>query len=600
MTRTAEESPVSPSDVSTGVDTVRRMHTGRLWRLCLKELRETLRDRRTILTLIIMPLLTYPMLSILFQSFLMSTFSSSRAMPTIIGYEAEIDAAALQTLLEKGDLIMSREEPAPRTSSRMTATSAVEDIQSLGASNFGFFGSSDLEADVANGTVDLGIRLLNRQGVNLPESLQFEVLHQRGSNMSRRALDTVTRRLRAVNESYAKSRLKDLGEPGLLPTQMIYQPIPSSRSMAVSLATLVPMILVLMTITGAVYPAIDLTAGERERGTLESLIAAPVPRMQLLLAKYVAVVTVAMFTASANVVAMTVTLFSTGLGVTIFGPDALTLRVVLAVFSLMVVFALFFSAVLLSITSFARTFKEAQAYLIPLILLSLAPSLMCLAPGIQLNGLLAICPLVNIVLLARDVLQGTVQLPLALITVFATVLYAFGAISVAAKVFGGDTVIYGGQASWSDLFKRPMERRSEATISGAFLFLAMLFPIYILMINSLNVWRPDSIMARLVLSSIITAFLFGVLPWLAGVYGRIIAQICVSPAACPPVGFRRRRHPGRQPLALVAPAGRLITSSQSAFDQPRSVRDRGKAACRVSTVEPVGHCFQHGNCAGRF
>jgi sodium transport system permease protein len=58
---------------------------------------------------------------------------------------------------------------------------------------------------------------------------------------------------------------------------------------AVSLTTLIPLILILMTITGAVYPAIDLTAGERERGTLETLMAAPVPRLGLLAAKYVAV-----------------------------------------------------------------------------------------------------------------------------------------------------------------------------------------------------------------------------------------------------------------------------------------------------------------------
>ena len=55
-----------------------------------------------------------------------------------------------------------------------------------------------------------------------------------------------------------------------------------------------------MTMTGAVYPAIDLTAGERERGTLEMLIAAPVPRSRLLLAKYVAVVAVAVLTALVN------------------------------------------------------------------------------------------------------------------------------------------------------------------------------------------------------------------------------------------------------------------------------------------------------------
>ena len=93
-----------------------------------------------------------------------------------------------------------------------------------------------------------------------------------------------------------------------------------------SLATLVPLILILMTITGAVYPAIDLTAGERERGTLETLIASPVPRMQLLSAKYAAVVTVALLTAVVNLAAMLATVSSIGLGTVLFGEAGVSLR----------------------------------------------------------------------------------------------------------------------------------------------------------------------------------------------------------------------------------------------------------------------------------
>src|SRR5207302_4215612 len=78
-----------------------------------------------------------------------------------------------------------------------------------------------------------------------------------------------------------------------------------------SLASLVPLILILMTITGAVYPAIDLTAGERERGTLEILVAAPVPRLGLLFAKYVTVLTVAVMTALINLTMMIITLVLT-------------------------------------------------------------------------------------------------------------------------------------------------------------------------------------------------------------------------------------------------------------------------------------------------
>ena len=85
-----------------------------------------------------------------------------------------------------------------------------------------------------------------------------------------------------------------------MPAATERHPIGFSGAPIFSLAALIPLILVLMTVTGAVYPAIDLTAGERERGTLETLIAAPVPRLGLLLAKYVAVLAVALLTAVVN------------------------------------------------------------------------------------------------------------------------------------------------------------------------------------------------------------------------------------------------------------------------------------------------------------
>src|SRR5262249_7042080 len=141
------------------------------------------------------------------------------------------------------------------------------------------------------------------------------------------------------------------------------QPLPPISKAAFSLAALVPLILVLMTITGAVYPAIDLTAGERERGTLEVLMAAPVPRVRLLLAKYAAVVIVAVLTALVNITMMTLTVLASGLGPILFGETGLTAGLVLSVLGLLLLFASFFSAVLLVLTSFARSFKEAQAYL---------------------------------------------------------------------------------------------------------------------------------------------------------------------------------------------------------------------------------------------
>src|SRR5690606_11837228 len=107
------------------------------------------------------------------------------------------------------------------------------------------------------------------------------------------------------------------------------------------------------------------------------------------------------------------------------------------VFALLILFAAFFAAILLSMTSVARSFKEAQAYLIPLMLVSIAPGLFSLMPGVELTPGLATIPLVNIVLLARDTFQGATTLGPTLIAVATTVLYSLAGIGLAARVFGG-------------------------------------------------------------------------------------------------------------------------------------------------------------------
>jgi ABC-2 type transport system permease protein/sodium transport system permease protein len=207
-------------------------------------------------------------------------------------------------------------------------------------------------------------------------------------------------------------------------------------------------VLLMMTITGAVYPAIDVTAGERERGTLEALVAAPVSRHELLLAKYVAVLTVALLTAVVNLVAMFTTISAAGLGSIVFGHAGLSLWLGVQLGGLLLLFASFFSAVLLAITSFARSFREAQAYLIPLMLLTLGPGLLSLSPALELTGPMALLPLMNVVLLARDLFLGTVSAPTALVVVVTTLVYAALAIGLASRIFGSDAILPGSTMSW--------------------------------------------------------------------------------------------------------------------------------------------------------
>jgi ABC-2 type transport system permease protein/sodium transport system permease protein len=337
------------------------------------------------------------------------------------------------------------------------------------------------------------------------------LLYRESEPLSRAAAEFIERRLRAANDRYLHEELAqhlvDVKPPAQFESVSLNEP-----TSFYWLTTMIPLVLILMTITGAVYPAIDLTAGERERGTLETLMAAPVPRGELLLAKYVAVLAVALLTAVANLTAMTITLSVGGLSALLFGAGGFSVATMALVFALTVLFAAFFSAVVLALTSFARSFKEAQAYLIPLMLLCLTPGVLSLMPGLELTPSLAIVPLVNIVLLARDVLAGEAAAVPAVVSVVSTLFYALAAIGVAARVFGSDAVLYGSQSSWSDLLRRPAMPRDAGTLPGALLCLALLFPCTYLASGLLG--KMHWIELQTALSGVATLLVYGALPGL--------------------------------------------------------------------------------------
>jgi len=155
-----------------------------------------------------------------------------------------------------------------------------------------------------------------------------------------------------------------------------------------------------------------------------------------------------------NVSGMALSLYVSGQMPRVFGSQGPSFLLLFEGFGLIVLFAAFFSGVLLAVTSFARSFKEAQAYLVPLMLLSLVPGILGLMPGLFLTPTLALVPLLNIVLLARDLLEGR-ALPLtAFLTITSTALYALLAVLVAARLFGNEAVLYAESGSWRRLFRR--------------------------------------------------------------------------------------------------------------------------------------------------
>jgi len=521
---------------------------GRLLRLCLKELRESLRDRRTLITLVLMPILVYPLLSMAMQRLIVGTASgTSDRSEYIIGVANEDAGGVLASAIAETSMAIEQgvrhsiqirrnnqslaKQPATIPDAIAGASekdSADESNQTLGGSKAQFnivvTDGITLQSALESGQIDLAVISARAEpvavrGNGFYQAYEFEVEFRDADVRSENAMLEFRKAMELVNDSQA------LRFRGPLPVsvRMVSTATGKKVDAMASLAGILPLILILMTITGAVYPAIDLTAGERERGTMEAMIATPAPRFLLLLSKYVAVVTVAVLTALANLFASWITLSIGGLGRALLGEKGFSLLALVQILPLLVIFAAFFSAILLAMCSFARSFKEAQAYLIPVMLVSLAPALVTLMPNIEFSTLLGIVPLVNILLLSRDIMTGSPQALPAFAAVFSTLLYAAAALVVASKLFGAESATSGSQETWSDLLRRPKRTQLLPDLGDLAVFLAMLFPVFFIVTNLFGQTQM-SIGAKLWSNAGMLLVLFFVTPSIVAWYRRLNPQ----------------------------------------------------------------------------
>lgn len=544
MNASTEQPPATPSpsagDSGRALNWVWRQQ----WVFTLKELREILRDRRTIVTLLAMPLLLYPLLGLGFRYLALAGYQSGDSTYRV-ALRTEAEVIWLQQALLRGSALLAETESAENSAFGSPETGTL----GITPNRFGADGSSppaglsldidfqypdegeqiDLQQLVADGWVDLGVMIGFRDqpvDLGLPGA-RVDLIRREGSLAGLESAEWISQRLDALRDSNSSRQPSQTGAPAALPlTHFISKVVPTENPNA--LLSLLPLILLLMTVTGGVYPAIDLTAGERERDTLEALMALPVPRHQLLLAKFVAVVTVTLLTGGVNLLAMSITMYALQLESMLFGSGGLSLLLLLKLCGVLACFAIFYATVLLLVTCSARSFKEAQAYLIPLLLLSLSPGMVILLPGWHLNVMTATLPLVNMLLLAREIFEGTATWGPSLLALSATLCYAGAALSLAARIFGTDAVGSGSPQGWQDWLKRPESTRQFPDAQTAWLLLAGLFPIYFVASGLLSRLETEALQWRLLLSGLLTACLFAGFPWLVLRWQRISWRTGVS------------------------------------------------------------------------
>lgn len=529
----------------------------------LKELRETLRDRRTIITLLAMPILLYPLLGLGFRFVALQEATVKRPMYVIatnvepadgvwIDEEIRIGQAALeQAALRRAqreqaeqnkqaeaasntDGAATKENAAPSASSsaspQQPTTEQAEDI----AFNFRYYPSApiaDLKQLVADGAVDIAMIVRfqgSGQGAEKYEGpVRVELIEDHNRMISRNAADWFSERMTAANRARFIQVGRAVNPEFRLPVDHYRTNVVQGKGKS-TLVGLLPLILLLMTVTGGVYPAIDLTAGERERNTLETLISIPVPKFRLLLAKYVAVVTVTLLTGLMNLTAMSVTLYALQLDKVLLGPAGFSFGLAAKLLLALSAFGLFYSAVLLMLTSSARSFKEAQAYLIPLLLLSIGPGLVILLPNWELSRTTSVVPLVNILLLSKHYLEGNAEVLPAVVAILSTILYGVAALGLAAGVFGADAVAVGSRGKLQDLLHASSDTHKAPSTAVALVGLAFLFPAYFVVSGVLSRQDYLPVSMRLIISAIMTVVLFLVFPILLLRFEKVPTRLGLS------------------------------------------------------------------------
>jgi len=473
----------------------------RILTIYTKELTELLRDRRTLIAMIVVPIALYPLLIIGSVHLLSVRGGEFKVQQMTIGVQHDPNQPDDH---QPAITDLQRKLQTARNIIRENRIGDPDDVVSNGLESIermNIVAVDDITHAVEAGICNVGV-IIDREANQEGESSQHIVTLKYDKAEMRS--EGAAFRLRRVFEILSRNVTERILTGERLPLWILDPIRVNTENVATPqkvggmvLGTIVPLVLVLMTITGAIYPAIDLTAGERERGTLETLIVCPVPPVDLITGKYLVVATVALLGAALNLISMGATLHFGGFTEMIGsnGDTELPLAVLPIILIILVPFAMFFSAIMVAVCSYARTFKEAQNYIMPVILAALIPAGIAALPGTEIKGVNAYVPVMNVVLLAREMLLGHFEWLTIAQVMFSTCVYAGAAVIVASKVFSTEAAIFADSASLKASFTRRLMRPAEFPSATLVLITtAVLFPAWMFIQFSIQPAKGESVL----------------------------------------------------------------------------------------------------------
>ncbi len=363
-----------------------------MWMVYLKELKEVIRDKKTMFFMILLPLLIFP---VIFGGVVYFTSKATEEAKTkTLTYAIENPQAASQlneallseSGLERIDL------PENQTITEWIKAEQADFVLVVPED----YSNKPLEA----GSNELQL-YYNGAGFNAIKQRLNTLIEPIATASRTQAFESLQ-----VNETQQQKLL----EPIILTEVNVAD---KRENLGEIVGGMVAYVVFILCLQGAMIPAADLGAGEKERGTLETLLISPIDRHKLVLGKFFTIATAGVTTSLVTVLSMAVWGILVGQSLAIEAitefMGAIGFVDFLLIFLMLVPVVAIFSAILLSLSIYAKTFKEAQGYMGPMMMVIIVPIILALMPGIKLEGVWAWVPLTNVALAMKELIKGTMD-----------------------------------------------------------------------------------------------------------------------------------------------------------------------------------------------
>ena len=387
-----------------------------IWTIFKKEMLDSLRDRRTLLIMIVVPTIFIPLLLSMGSVFMMKENTESMEKNLKIAVKDNGNGQELMKRLQRRrDLVIEKVEDIDKTQLLVKADTFDLALEI----------AEDFDQQISKGAT--GLTTIYHKSVQ--DTLIYARLE---STLQRLNTDILEERLDSVEITTA------FIQPIETKSRNVYS---MKESIGKAAGGFLPYFFVIFALMGAMYPAIDLFTGEKERGTMETILTVPVGRLQILFGKMLVVIIAGVVSGMLTLAGFYIVLkLNTSLPgfVSTMVDQFLTLKTLSLIGLMLIPLSTFFAGVLIPTSIYAKSFKEAQSLINPFLFVAMIPLFISAIGNIELNLLTACIPVLNVALATKEIVAGTIDYGLLAIVFISLIAFALLGVLLCVRWFSSE------------------------------------------------------------------------------------------------------------------------------------------------------------------